>query len=1172
MPSKRDTSYLKQKEMPTIRKRPSSTGGAAAESTSRAAGEEEGTTTAEPTNTVVVTVVRPKSYHRGETTASSSSGTTSDAMADSFCTSLAEIAAANAKQNDEKKKKGSAASCRSDGSSVADAAESVNNGSDGGGGAHSSSSGSSSRDRSDASGGGGAAVVTGSNTTSSGSGDTGSGEASKGSSSSDSGQDGGRPSNHQRLTDKRQRHSHRQQEHERQQEQQQQQQRQKQQSESASASDGYGLPVPRDDRLQHQRSASEHAAVVAHLPPPKPDSSYSSGSGAESEKAGGCDEASRSLLQPHREPGFHTIRRTFKRLVSRRDAGAGTRNSETDSSGERHQLKPSHHKHKRPSLGSDHTGPKAKKTKKSHPSNSSSSSDADDSGGNGSSSGSGTEGGYAGSASSNENAPRAGSCSSPSESSSEESVGKRMKHAKRNAAAGGIRDPAGSRPMISKKQDSSLSVSSEIADFSSGSSSECGTFAAAFRASPSRSPSMSSDEQDDDGDAYMRDSSVAAAARREVLKQASVSRKRRGAWPDFSVVRGKSSSMDKKPPARQARLKADQSMKPAPKLEGKPPIMAVGCDVMAHILTFLEPPEILDVLTMPLSNDWTRSFTKQGELWRVLCLLEPFKAPVESGSDDDSDDDSMDSFSLGNGGEVSGSFGKYRLLYTKFIRCMRYLSRIKEDAANGRQPSVIDYGTPQTARQNISSNRNLQQFLASARGFVIGSREGSVENSDISDDDNAAADPPAGAAAAAARAVNRDPIGVSDDGSSTCDVGALASKSNPSKSSGKKKKVRYAASSITSRLLGPASDGRPGQVELPWSCAIYSIVNWMVAFGDVEGIQTMCLKVLPFLLENEQQRITAQRAGLTDAVLCAMVMFPESAALHTAAFHTIVLLARPLGGHEGMLFHSSMLTSSGIFNAQEGSRGGRTGIAVMIDSMRRFESDETLQAMSCWALVNIALAPPQKEMLVKLGGIQVTANAMMAHPYSAEVQFRALFALINLVIPSVSVNANNDGGEENPEAIQPVPAQESSEKEMMDEMVDQVVNLVVLAMKNFCASEAILNRACLVLHNLSLAPEYHSALLWAPNCYQLLEWTMANYPQDQVLQQSAAGTLHRLQITLSGDEGLRARFTASLQAQQQLSLEQAHHEAVILHEQQRQAQQQRQPAVAGPLEEAEILL
>ena len=157
------------------------------------------------------------------------------------------------------------------------------------------------------------------------------------------------------------------------------------------------------------------------------------------------------------------------------------------------------------------------------------------------------------------------------------------------------------------------------------------------------------------------------------------------------------------------------------------------------------------------------------------------------------------------------------------------------------------------------------------------------------------------------------------------------------------------------------------------------------------------MKVIPLLLEDENQRITAQKAGLTDIVLQEMVLFPDNVYLHTAAFHAIVLLARPLGGREGMLFHSAMINASGIFSVR--NMNGRNGIAVMLDSMRRFNYHELLQAMGCWSMVNIALIPSQKTMLVKLGGISVTLTAMIMHPHSAEVQFRAAFALINLVIP-----------------------------------------------------------------------------------------------------------------------------------------------------------------------------
>ena len=125
-----------------------------------------------------------------------------------------------------------------------------------------------------------------------------------------------------------------------------------------------------------------------------------------------------------------------------------------------------------------------------------------------------------------------------------------------------------------------------------------------------------------------------------------------------------------------------------------------------------------------------------------------------------------------------------------------------------------------------------------------------------------------------------------------------------------------------------------------------------------------------------------------------------------------------------------------------------------------------------------------------------------------------------------------------------------SEKEMLNASVGQIANLVVVGMKNFCSSEAILNRACLVLHNLSLNEEYHTILIWTPNCYQMLEWCLGNFPHDHVLQQSAGGTIQRLNATLSADEELRERFTHSIRTQQQYSLELARKEAVILQEQQ----------------------
>lgn len=550
-------------------------------------------------------------------------------------------------------------------------------------------------------------------------------------------------------------------------------------------------------------------------------------------------------------------------------------------------------------------------------------------------------------------------------------------------------------------------------------------------------------------------------------------------------------------------------------------IYDLGADVMACIMSYLEPDAVHTILVMPLSKTWRSVFTLPQDLWKVLCLSAPFHSKFDGVSGGHIDENWLDSHHLRNplcsNLEVRRLLGRYRMLYSSFIKCLRYLKRIKDDVSNHRTPLGIEDSRRENDGINEDSNApshpfngntNLKHFFAKAR--EVRHRD---DNQLDSEDEGSEKKK---------QAKGRSYVGV--------EVVSRHDEAEKAKNIVKPPGVKYSHSKLTQRLLGPVlGSGVASNVNLPWSCAIYSVVNWMVAFTDVAGIQNMCLKALPDLLEDEKQRTSAQHAGLTDIVLRAMVLFPDITELHTAAFHTLVLLARPLGGKEGMLFHRAMVKSSGIFNV--GSNTGKSGIAVMLDSMKRFSTDEDLQAMGCWSMVNIALIPSQKVVLVKFGGISIAANAIMQHPDSAEVHFRALFALINLVIPSENLP------EKSPEAAaireQVGGVNETSEREMLDESVGQITNLVVVSMKNFWSSEAILNRACLVLHNLSLNENYHRVLLWTPNCYQMLEWCIGNYRHDAVLQQSAGGTLQRLQMTLANDADLRQRFTESIRAQQQ---------------------------------------
>jgi hypothetical protein len=810
-----------------------------------------------------------------------------------------------------------------------------------------------------------------------------------------------------------------------------------------------------------------------------------------------------SLLQPYSEACFHTIRKTF--LMRKPQTSLAGQNSVciNNQGIKRKIIAKSSHSHSLPETTQN---------------------DAEDQSGISS----GSDGGYSASYSSNGSGATGNddSCVCSSDEDSTDYNYEKGRHKRNKGQLSG--DPM--RPMLYKKQELP-STSSDIADFSSSFS-----LNASKARSESTSVMSSSNLGDDDEDSTNEEGNKTRnCPRRPASVWSSMPQRQR--QTSMIVERGIDSrrftksdrSQDKKPAAVDFTLSKEHTL-----LDGKIPILSLGCDVMAHVLTFLEPPDVLDVLTMPLSKGWFFTFSRQPELWRVLCLLEPFKAHI----DDDEDSDSCGSYSSSDDESISFSTNRssrFRLQYASYVRCMRCLDRIRQDAVSGRPLSVVDYAavlkesgmTASTTIKSIGSNQNLQHFLARARGYVTTHETVVVGAKELE---------------------SKTPVATSAVSKSTvviCNSAAKTVKESESEieniSAVSKKKIKFGHSKLTQRLLGPTLTGSLTDLELPWTYGIYSIVNWMVAYSEVEGIQTMCLQVLPFLLENEQQRITAQRAGLTDIVLRDMVLYPNSVLLHTAAFHTIVLLARPLGGQEGMLFHTSMVNSSGIFGSTtEGSVGGKSGIAVLVDSMRRFELNEALQSMACWSLVNIALAPSQKEVLVKLGGIEVIAQAMVEHQYSADVQFRALFALINLVIPSV---ASETGA--NPDEIQDQDLGiDTTEKEMLDEMVDQIVGLVVLSMKNYCSHEAILNRACLVLHNLSLSPSYHTAMLWTPNCYQMLEWCLSNFRTDQVLQQSAAGTLHRLQTTLSGDETLRLRFVAKLQTQQKELVEQVNQDVI----------------------------
>jgi len=330
------------------------------------------------------------------------------------------------------------------------------------------------------------------------------------------------------------------------------------------------------------------------------------------------------------------------------------------------------------------------------------------------------------------------------------------------------------------------------------------------------------------------------------------------------------------------------------------------------------------------------------------------------------------------------------------------------------------------------------------------------------------------------------------------------------------------------------------------------IMTWMDSFQDNEKIQQICLQSLPAILEDPPNRLAAQAEGLASIVLYNMAAFPTNSLLQLTAFHTLVVLLRPLGANEGMVnkahahshnktsksskgirsmnhkkhhhtthgktsinathnnttghqqqhnrqpMHtnhsqhmSSILKCDTLLDARHEPQWEENGVRVMLDSLRRFSSDRYLQAMGCWAFVNAALYPSLKTSLLRLGGVYTVTNAMMLHPNVEAVQFRGLFALINLIIPG---NKKTDG-----------------DGSSIHSHIYQIARLTIVAMRNFYTNKSILNRGCLVLRNLSLTPAFVKILARTPGCVDMLLHCRQVCPRDVLVQRSARTIMVLLQ-------------------------------------------------------------
>jgi hypothetical protein len=207
-----------------------------------------------------------------------------------------------------------------------------------------------------------------------------------------------------------------------------------------------------------------------------------------------------------------------------------------------------------------------------------------------------------------------------------------------------------------------------------------------------------------------------------------------------------------------SKVGATDDWDPKPEAMTSPPshLLRLGPDLMVLLVRFLEPDERLRLITMPLCKEWRRTYTAHQDMWKTLCCEDPFSAKLNTKTisarcasslspeiDSCSDDDEEDSFCELGEIELTGMdsdsetnydvLGEYRLLYTSFVRCMKYLDRIKNDAQNGRLQSKIDHGNNKYDRYpTFGVTKSLKKFLAKKKHIslrsVIGDGSGSFQS------------------------------------------------------------------------------------------------------------------------------------------------------------------------------------------------------------------------------------------------------------------------------------------------------------------------------------------------------------------------------------------------------------------------------------------------------------
>jgi len=141
----------------------------------------------------------------------------------------------------------------------------------------------------------------------------------------------------------------------------------------------------------------------------------------------------------------------------------------------------------------------------------------------------------------------------------------------------------------------------------------------------------------------------------------------------------------------------------------------------------------------------------------------------------------------------------------------------------------------------------------------------------------------------------------------------------------------------------------------------------------------------------------------------------------------------------------------------------------------RFWDHSGVMSMACWSLVNISLVDRHKVIMLQLGAVQKVLAAIRKHPDCQEVVYRALFCLVNFVVPAGATNNQSQGTSS---AAVSVHMNLSVKPASVGGQLEDILKTTIFCIFKWIHNTDIISRATLIFHNLSVIENSERGKRW----------------------------------------------------------------------------------------------